>query len=168
MRKALLVFWILLPVFLFGTDEVHKPAVLIMPERIEYPTGSGYLLTGRIRLRWDENNTLKINVWRDKKTGKLDQLLREIEVFDEDGKKLNRQFFVSIPPIPDGELSLNQGEYKEFGFFVWNGSVVFPRPGNYYVVATYHDAFVGKTNVVFTTSKCWFRVVEVPPKGRGI
>lgn len=164
MKGTLLSALLLFPGLLLGGDALRKRAVLNIPEPIEYRTGKSYLLTAKIGIRWDEPAELNIKVWRDEKTGRTDRLLGEIEVFDETGNKLNREFFVSIPPMPDGEISLRPGEFREFVFFVWNGSVTFPRPGNYYVIATYRDAFVGKTNVIFTTSKCWFKVGEATSK----
>lgn len=53
---------------------------------------------------------------------------------------------------------------REWVFYVWNGSVVFPHAGDYYAVATFDSAWTGETNVVFTTNKRWFKVVEAAPK----
>ena len=118
--------------------------------------------------RWDEPNPLKIWVWRDpeskKESDTPNHLQGDLEVFDETGEKLEQHFFVSMPPPPDSEIVINGGEYRRFGFFIWNGSVVFPRPGTYYAVATFRHAWTGKINVVFTTSKRWFIVGEAPPK----
>ena len=162
--KSTLWLCLLLPTICFGEGILHKTAVLILPDEIECRSGSGQFLSAEMGFRWDETAPLKINVWWNSKSGKSDELLGDIEVFDEGGRKLDRQFFVSIPPMPSGELIINRGEYKRFGVFVWNGSVVFPRPGNYYAIATFDSAWTGKTNVVFTTNKRWFKVIEAPPK----
>lgn len=170
-RKMKSVFFglcLLLPPLCFGASILHKTAVLILPDQVECKSGSGHYLSGEIAFRWDGPDPLRINVWRDpnseKETDEPNHLLGRLEVFDETGKELERQFFVSIPPMPDGEQVIKRGEYRRLGFFIWNGSVVFPHPGNYYAIATFHDAWTGKTNVVFTTSKRWFKVVEAPPK----
>ncbi|MBI2813469.1 MAG: hypothetical protein HYX71_04240 [Opitutae bacterium] len=154
----------LLPTFCFGSGVLRKPAVLIMPDLVEFRAGSVYLLRAEIGFRWDEQEPLKINVWQREKSGKREWLLGDVQIFDENGRELERQFFMSIPPMPDGEVVIYPGEYKRLGFFVWNGSVIFPRSGNYYVIATFNDAWMGKKNVIFTTSKRWFKVVEAPPK----
>ena len=147
---------------------MHKTAVLILPDQVECKSGTGYSLSGEIGFRWDGPEPLKINVWQNPKSRKAsdatNHLLGDLVVFDELGRKLEQLIFMSIPPIPDGERIINRGEYRRFGFFIWNGSVVFPRPWNYYAVATFAEAWAGKTNVVFTTSKRWFKVVEAPPK----
>ena len=163
-------FWlcVLLPTICFGGGVLRKPAVLIMADLVEYRTGSGYLLRAEMGFRWDEQESLKINVWQREKSGKQDWLLGDVQIFDEDGRELERQFFVSIPPMPDGETVIHSGEYRRLGFFVWNGSVIFPRPGNYYAIATFNDAWMGKKNVIFTTSKHWFKVIEAPPKERSL
>jgi hypothetical protein len=114
--------------------------------------------------RWDESEPVDISVWRDPVLGNEDRLLVRISVFDEDGREMEQQYFVSIPPMPDGTVRVGKAEYRKFRVFVWNGAVVFPRTGNYYAVATFDDAWIGKLNVQFTTPKRWFRVVESPSK----
>lgn len=125
-------------------------------------------MSGEIGFRWDGEEPLKISVWEDKKTGKPDQLLIDIEIFDEHGRLLEQQLFVSIPPMPSGEAIIARGEYRQFGAFVWNGSVQFLQSGNYYAIAVFNSAWTGKTNVVFTTNKRWFRVIEAPAKNSSL
>lgn len=168
MKPAFLWFCVIAQVACLGVERLDKAAVLILPEHIECKIGSGHYLAGEIGFRWDGSEALKIHVWKDPDAEKNPKEPRHVmgalRVFDETGKELDRLFFVSIPPIPDGEAVIKSGEYRQFGFFSWNGSVVFPRPGNYYAVATFGDAWTGEKNVVFTTSKRWFKVVEAPPK----
>ena len=104
------------------------------------------------------NQTTKNNVWRNPKSGKADRLLGDIEIFDEKGRKLEQQFFVSLPPMPDGEIVINRGEYKRFVLFIWNGGSVFPGPGNYYAIATFSDAWTGGY-------KCYFHDGEKMVQG---
>jgi hypothetical protein len=165
---ALLGLYVLFSTLCLCADVLHKTAVLILPEQVECKLGSGYFLSGEMGIRWDESDPLTISVWRDPKsaieTDEPNYLPCDLEVFDEAGKKLERRFFVSIPPMPEGVQVIKRGEYRRLGFFIWNGSVVFPRPGNYYAIATFRDAWTGTTNVVFTTTRRWFKVAEAPPK----
>ena len=164
MKSSVLWLGLLLPTICLAEGKFHKAAVLILPDKIECVSGVTHYLSAEIGFRWEENEPLKINFWRNPKSGKSDQLLGDLEVFDEKGRKLERQFFVSIPPMPDGEIVIKRGEYRQLGFFIWNGGVIFPRPGNYYAVATFDSAWTGEVNVVFTTNKRWFKVVEALPK----
>lgn len=141
----------------------EKKAVLILPDQIECKSGSGRYLSGEIGIRWDENEPLELNTWRrsDSKGGPSSaKVMVDIRVYDEGGKEMDRQFFVSIPPIPDGRLVMRKGEYRRLGFFLWNGRIVFPKPGNYSAVVTLREAWSGKTNVSFVSNRRWFRVVE--------
>jgi hypothetical protein len=147
-----------------GADQLRKAAVLILPDSIECRIGAARSLSGEIAIRWDESEPVKISLWRDFELGKGDRLLARISVFDEDGREMEQQYFVSIPPMPDGTVIVGKAEYRKFRVFVWNGAVVFPRPGNYYAIATFEDAWMGELNVQFTTPKRWFRVVESPSK----
>ena len=168
MKPMLLWFSLLLPVICVGSDILHKRAVLILPDQIECTLGRSYYLSGKIGFHWDETDPLKIDAWHspDSKheAGKPDHLRGILAVCDEDGKELELHYFVSIPSPPDGEEIIFSGERRQFGFFIWNGGVAFSRPGNYYAIATFSSARSGKTQVVFTTSKRWFKVVEAPPK----
>ena len=166
--KFLFAFGLLLILPGLGQELLRKPAVLILPDQIECKSGSGRYLTGEIAIRWDGRDPLTINIWnrRDPEKGgaPLDQVMVDLKVFDESGKELDREFFMSIPPMPDGNAVINPGEYKKLRFFLWNGQVVFPRPGDYCAVVTLQEAWTGKTNVVFTTNKRWFKVIE--PMGK--
>jgi hypothetical protein len=164
MKSSPLWLGFLLPAICLGEGILHKTAVLVLPDQIECRSGVAYYLSGEIGLRWDGTDPLKINVWRNSKSGKPDQLLCDLDVFDEAGRKVEQQFFVSIPPMPEGEMVIERDKYKQLRFFIWNGGAVFPRPGNYCAIATFDSAWTGKTNVVFTTNKRWFKVVEAPPK----
>jgi len=163
MKSRLLIFSLMVTLC-FGEDVLHKTAVLILPPQIECKSGDSRYMSGEIGFRWDGADPLKMDVWSRGKPSKANQLLGDIEVFDEDGKKLERQFFVSMPPMSDGEMVIKSGEYKQLGIFVWNGAATFPHPGNYYAIATFESAWTGKTNVIFTTGKRWFKVVEALPK----
>ena len=164
MKPRFLWLCLLLPTICLGKDEINRAAVLIFPDQVEYTSGSSHYLSAEIGFRWDETKPLRINVWRNPKSGKADRILGDIEIFDEKERKLEQQFFVSLPPMPDGEMVINRGEYKRLVLFIWNGGAVFPGPGNYYAIATFSDAWTGDTNVIFTTRKWWFKAVEAPPK----
>jgi hypothetical protein len=148
----------------FGVDQLHKGAVLMLPESIECELGTGYYLSGEIGLRWDGAQPLKMSVWKNSKADGVERLMASLAVFDETGREVDQQFFVSLPPMPTGEVIVGSGERRQFQFFVWNGAIMFRRPGNYYAIATFSDAWTHETNVQFTTSKRWFKVVEAPPK----
>lgn len=168
MKFTTLLFFSLLGGICHGSDVMQKPAVLFMPEQIEVSTRSGYLLKAEMGFRWDETEPVKINVWNTRKNGEEKQLLGDVEIFDEQGKRLEQSFFMSIPPIPDDVVTIHKGEYKRFGFFVWNGAVTFPRSGNYYVMASFGWAQAGGTNVVFTAPKRWFKVILTPERGSSL
>ena len=166
--KTLLLLGLILGTVCSGQEIIRKKAVLILPDEIECPRGGARYLTGHIGIRWDEQEPVELNVWRNSSgkngTAAHYRLKVELTVYDEAGSELQRQFFVSIPPIPDGTTTLRPGEYRKFPFFLWNGQVVFPRPGNYCAVVTFYEAWTGKKNVQFTTNRRWFKVVDADPK----
>ena len=85
-----------------------------------------------------------------------------ISVYDENGKAVPMTFIVSLPPVPNGQMTVSKGELFRVSLY-WMGSVNFAKPGRYYAVAVFSDAFIGKTNVRFTTKKHWFQVVAASP-----
>jgi len=166
--KAKIWLWLLFPVMALKADELKKTAVLLLPDQIECKSGGGASLNGEIELRWDENEPLRVELWWNSKTGKNDKVGGSIRVYDEKGRELEKVIYVTMPLTPSGETLVNKGEVKRFGIYEMYSTVGFPRPGDYYAIATIDSAWFRKTNIVLTSGKRWFKIVETLPKKNGL
>jgi hypothetical protein len=159
-----LVALCLFPLVACGAQALDKPAVLTLPKAVEFEKGGSVYLSGTFRFRWEGAAALTIPVWKNPKTGKTGSLLVEIVVFDESDREVDRQFFVSMPPMPADEQSLLPNKVGEFDCFMWNGGFVFPKAGNYYAIATFDYSHSAGGEVIFRSSKTWFKAVEIPAR----
>lgn len=165
MRRFFRLFALcLFPLAAFGAQALEKPAVLTLPKVIEFEKGGGVYLYGTFRFRWDGASPLTIPVWNNPKTDKTGSLLVEIIVFDESDREIDRQFFVSMPPVWTEERALMPNKVGEFDCFMWNGGFVFPKAGNYYAIATFDYSHSSGREVIFRSSKTWFKAVEIPAR----
>jgi hypothetical protein len=161
--KPFLWLGLLLPVIVFSAESMKKRAVLFLPDQIECRSGEAARLTGEIGFRWDEDEPLYLSLWANSKSGKSDLVFGSLTVFDEKGRELSQVIHVTLPPSPDDGIVVKKGEVKRFGLYELFPAVIFPRPGNYYAVASFSYGISGKKSVDFTTNKRWFKVVEASP-----
>ena len=140
----------------YAAKQIEKPALLLMPDEISIHRR----ITASVEFRWDEDMPVTLEV-----LSKQNEVstLGDITVYDEDGKEVPMSFPVSLPPAPDGQKTVSKGEVFRAALY-WMGSVDFAKPGRYYAVAVFSDAFIGNSNVRFTTKKHWFQVVAAAPK----
>mgnify|MGYP001614219103 CR=1 FL=1 len=90
------------------------------------------------------------------------KLLR-LKVFSEDGKEMPMIRPVTTPLVPTGSMTAKKGEVLRVGIYTL--AFVQPlKPGSYYAIATFSDAFCGEQNVRFTTQKRWFEIRNAKPK----
>jgi len=68
----------------------------------------------------------------------------EVRIVDEKGNEVPIWFFVSMPPIPAGKITLRKGETLRFPLMIWNGAAHFPREGVYRFQVTLTE-FVSQT-----------------------
>lgn len=169
--KIVLLCFLFLGV-LTGAKELKKSGVLYLPDTIECRSGTGVNLDAEIAFRWDEDEPLYLGIFSNPKTGKNDMVLGSLTVFDENQHELETVIFVTLPPIPNGEVVVKKGELKRFGLYRLYSTIIFPRPGNYYAIANTDYGMTeqpeGKKTVTFTTSKRWFKVIEALPKKDGL
>jgi hypothetical protein len=160
------IFWLglLLPALGWTAEGIKRKAILFLPDRVECQSGAGTTLAGEVGFRWDEEEPLYLHLWSNAITGKLDQVFGAIMVFDENGRELDKLMHVTVPLTPDGGLLVKKGEVKRFKIYQLYSTVVFPRPGNYYAIATVSYALAGDKDVEFRTNKRWFKVIEALPK----
>ena len=85
-------------------------------------------------------------------------------VYDENGKEVAMSFRMSLPLLPSGKRTVEKGEVLKIGLY-WMGSVDFDHAGRYYAIAEFSSAFVGKTNIRFTTKRRWVQVIDAKRKG---
>jgi hypothetical protein len=166
--KATIWLWLLLPVIATQAGELKKTAVLFLPDQIERESGGGAAMQAEIGFRWDEKEPLQLGLFRDLKNSGKYRVLGGITVFDEKDHELDKAIFMTLPPFPDTEITITKGEVKRFELEELYSTVLFPRPGNYYAVASIHYGISGGKTVSFTTNKRWFRVVEAPDKKSGL
>src|SRR5688572_6916111 len=126
--KAILCLWLLLPLMAISAEELKKAAVLHLPAQIECRSGSGAKLTAEVEFRWDENEALHLGLFQSPETGGKDEVFGAIDIFDEDGRRLDKIIHVTLPPIPNKEIVINKGEVRRFGLWEMYSTVIFPRP----------------------------------------
>jgi hypothetical protein len=158
--------WLLLflSVIAARAGQLEKTAVLFLPDQIEYTHGGGAAMTAEVGFRWDENEPLHLSLFRDLETSGKYRVWGAIAVFDEKDHELAKAIHVTMPPIPNAKVTINKGELKRFELTELYSTVLFPRPGNYYAIASIDYGISGGKPVSFITSKRWFRVIEAPEK----
>ena len=140
----------------FAASRIEKSALLLLPEINSIHDN----LKASVEFRWDEDAPVTLDTWSH--DGRL-STLGTIEVFDEDGKEVAMFYPISMPLIPTGKKEVKKGETLKIGLYLM-GSVQFPRPGRYYSIATFSEAFSGEVNVRFTTKRRWFEIVAAETK----
>lgn len=134
----------------FAAAQVEKSALLLLPEVIS----SRVSLKVSVEFRWDEDTPMTLDAFSN--GGRL-CTNGSIEIFDENGKEVPIFYPVSMPPLPTMKKEVRKGEVLKIGLYLM-GSPQFPRPGRYYAIATFSEAFSGESNLRFTTKKRWFEV----------
>ena len=165
MKSSLAVIFLLLFCgAALGAEVLNKKAVLILPDYVECESGSGVSLPAEISFRWDEEEPLRFSIWRLGKTENEESVLCSLAIYDEKGRELSYAAYMSLPPAPSDEGLLRKGMVKRIKAFSSGGYYIFPGAGNYYAIGTFPFAWAGNANVIFTTSRRWFKVIEAPPK----
>ena len=161
--KAAILLGLLLHVAAIAAEEIKKSAVLFIPDQIERSESGGANLAGEVGVRWAEEEPLRLGLVSKTVTPGHDSVIGTIQVFDEEDRELKKIMYVTIPPVPDKEVVIASGESKRFGLWELYSTVIFPKRGNYYAIASF-DGISGKKSVSFTTTKRWFKVVDGAPK----
>lgn len=55
----------------------------------------------------------------------------QVEIVDDQGKDVPIWYFVSIPPIPEGKITVQKDQSLRFPVMIWNGTARFPKEGTY-------------------------------------
>ena len=150
MKKFLAALIVLTAFTASGSDveRMERTALLILPEVIS----SEHPFRPSVEFRWDDEAPLRISTWT---LNDSQSTLGEVQVFDENGKEVPIIYPVTLPTIPDGELTVKQGEVLRIDLDLL-GWPIFERAGSYYAIATFEYAWSDGTNVRFTTKKRWF------------
>ena len=133
-----------------AASQVDKTALLVLPQVVEIDSE----ISASVEFRWDEDVPVVLNTWL------IDDQLKtygQLFFFDEEGKEVPTLHPVSVPLVPTGTKILQNGDLLKIGLYAM-GWPQFPQAGSYYAIAIFSSAFVGDTNVKFTTIKRWFEV----------
>jgi hypothetical protein len=152
MKHAAAVLFVITTALTVASDarSMEKSALLLLPLTIE----SQRDLRPTVEFRWDEDTPVEI--WTVAVEGRL-CTHGELKVYSADGKEMPMFYPMTMPLIPSGSKTLKKGDVLRIGIYTLS-FVQRLKPGSYYAIATFSDAFSGKQNVRFKSKRRWFQV----------
>ena len=141
---------------LLGAPQLERSAILSFPQAVPLRGDLGAV----VEFRWGDELPVTIDIWS---VGDRVGTMGDLKIFDETGKEVPFQVYVSMPPAPSGTKEVKKGEVLKIALFVFGAVVQFPRAGQYYATAEFNWAECGNAKVRFTTRKCWFQVIDFKP-----